>query len=294
MSRHNQISEKHILAPGFERRVVRADATDPRPWMQQAPICTQLSQHRIAHCGILRSGHPIDISRRELSGTFFLGCLQGVGRVWIDGAWHKVGKGYACIQPPFIANSINSLPKSNWEFCWVRYRESKRVKPMVSVHTPVYAPYDSAPLGHAIRGLIDEASGRRSNTFMQRWVDLIQSYVMMFAQPYLSDDRLESSWNLVEEDLKEPWTIERLAKLAKMSREHLRRVSIETIGRAPMQHVTFLRLRRAAQLLSEHKLGVAEIAEEVGYSSSNAFSDTFQRWSGLRPAFFREKMAAGY
>jgi len=61
---------------------------------------------------------------------------------------------------------------------------------------------------------------------------------------------------------------------------------IESIDRTPMQHVTFLRMRPAANLLSNTHLPVNEIAEQVGYATANSFSDTFLRLVGLRASAF--------
>ncbi len=286
---YQEISEKHILPADSQVMVVRVDHSDPRDWMQSAPVCSLLSQHKIAHCGITRANHPLEISRVSLSGTFFLVTLEGEGQVWIDGEWQTILSNQACIQPPFIANAMRSVKDKSWTFGWVRYRETQRHAPMVSINSPVYGPFQAEPFQRAIEGLHAEAASQNRLGMMQLWVDLIQTYVRSFAEPYRTDDRLESVWSMVQADLKEPWNVERLAKIVGLSREHLRRVSLESIGRTPMQHVTFLRMRKAAQILSTTDNSVAEIAEEVGYSTANAFSDVFLRVTGLRPSAFREQ-----
>jgi AraC-like DNA-binding protein len=286
---YHEITEKHILPADSQVMVIRVDQSDPRDWMQSAPVCSLLSQHKISHCGITKAHHPLEISRVSLSGTFFVVTLEGQGQVWIDGEWQTLLPNQACIQPPFIANAMRSVKDEAWTFCWVRYRETQRNAPMVSINSPVYGPFHAEPLQRAVEGLHVEAGNQNRLAMTQMWVDLIQAYIRSFAEPYRADDRLEEVWTLVQGDLKEPWNVDRLAKIANLSREHLRRVSLETIGRTPMQHVTFLRMRKAAQILSTTELSVAEIAEEVGYSTANAFSDVFLRVTGLRPTAFREQ-----
>ena len=97
MSVHISIREIHM--PTSEKRtcVVRADDSDTREWLADAPIAAQLGLYRIAHCGLMEAVHPMKIARSELSGTFFLACLQGTGEVLIDGSWQKVQAGWACV-----------------------------------------------------------------------------------------------------------------------------------------------------------------------------------------------------
>ena len=54
-----------------------------------------------------------------------------------------------------------------------------------------------------------------------------------------------------------------------------------------MQHVTYLRMHRAAERLMTTNDSIAQIAEHVGYANSFAFSDAFKRWIGCRPSKYR-------
>ena len=64
-------------------------------------------------------------------------------------------------------------------------------------------------------------------------------------------------------------------------------LSLATLGRPPMQHVIFIRMKKASQLVSETDESIAEIAERVGYSTANAFSETFLRCTASRPFLSR-------
>jgi len=80
--------------------------------------------------------------------------------------------------------------------------------------------------------------------------------------------------------------LERLARLAHMSTEHLRRLCRRQLGRSPMHQVIFLRMRRAAELLATTDEKVETIAAAVGYQNPFAFSNTFKKWTGWRPSEF--------
>ena len=58
---------------------------------------------------------------------------------------------------------------------------------------------------------------------------------------------------------------------------------------SPLEHVTFLRMRSATDLLrrSDQKLEV--VARQLGYENVFAFSRAFKRWNGIPPAEFRHR-----
>lgn len=270
-------------------KVVQVDRNDDRPWMVSSPVCSLLNQHKIAHCGIARTTQPDEVARTPLTGPAFLACLEGAGGVRLGNEWVELTEGEACLQRPISGHRLRSTNDEAWTFCWVVYRDSSKTISQASVHAPMRGAFSAEPLRHAIEGLHAEASNQRRLSIMQAWADLIQSYVRTFTEPFNSNDRLQIVWSKVQSDLKEPWSVDRLASMVGLSREHLRRVALESLGRTPMQHVTFLRMRKAAGILSNSEASIAEVAEEVGYSTANAFSDVFLRVTGLRPSAYREQ-----
>ena len=120
---HKDIREKHMLGSRTRASAVRADDKDEREWLAQAPICQNLSDYRIAHCGIMHALPPFEIVRVNLSGTFFFASLESAGQVLIDGEWRVVGSGQACVRPPFMPNALKARGRKAWKFCWVRYHE---------------------------------------------------------------------------------------------------------------------------------------------------------------------------
>jgi len=120
-------------------------------------------------------------------------------------------------------------------------------------------------------------------------VELIQYYVLRFAQPWHVDDRLWKVWEKVAASLGEGWTLAALAHEAHLSGEHLRRLCRRQLGRSPMHHVTYLRMRRAVELLTSTNDKVETIAATVGYQNPFVFSTTFKKWIGWWPSEHRTK-----
>ena len=69
-----------------------------------------------------------------------------------------------------------------------------------------------------------------------------------------------------------------------MSRSVLAERFAHFVGVPPMQYLAQWRMQLAATLLSATALGLAEIAERVGYGSEAALSRAFKRQVGVSPA----------
>ncbi len=283
-----QIREIHMLGSQTSFELVKADSLDSRPWLADAPICAELERHSITHCGIMHAVPPMEIARVEPSGSFFLASLQGRGDVLMDSTWKNLSPGEACLQPPFLANSLRAQ-RRKWSFAWIRYQDDRARNPIAGLHSPTRAAFDPDPLQHAIRGLIAETGAPHNPVAMRRWVDLIHSYVTGFAAPFRSQDQLEILWKEVAKDLASPWPLARLAETAGVSKEHLRRRTQQFLGRSPGQHLMHLRMRRAAHLLATTAQSQTAIANQVGFTTSYSFSNTFLRWTGLRPSAYRQQ-----
>ncbi|MDP0492414.1 MAG: AraC family transcriptional regulator [Verrucomicrobiota bacterium JB023] len=285
--------DRHILGPQTEFEVVQGTHLDRRAWLEGQPYCPILDHHQIAHVGIMSAEAPFEVTRHNQSGTFMLSCYGGSGLILVDGSWQRLQAGEACLLPPFVQNSLRCEVGQSWQFSWVRYLESRNVNPIVSAHSPVSSQFSPDPLRRAIEGLRAETLAEASPAAMQLWVDLIQTYVNRFAQPYQNDSRLWRVWDEVERNPGNPWSLAELASIASVSEEHLRRICKKELGRSPMQHVTFLRIQRASHLLATTDEKIETIAREVGYQSPFTFSTTFKNWVGWRPSEHRSRSAKG-
>ncbi len=56
-----------------------------------------------------------------------------------------------------------------------------------------------------------------------------------------------------------------------------------------MHQVTYLRMRRATELLAITERTIESIAQEVGYQNPFVFSNSFTKWIGWRPSEYRRK-----
>lgn len=289
---HDDLSETHILGSHTKQTVVRSNDQDQRPWLYSSPICKNLRQHRIAHLGICHAQAPYRIVRMKQSGLYFMSCTAGEGRILVDGKWRICKAGMACLLPPHMLNAFHAVPGKTWVFSWVRYLPGRKTRPALTASSPMLAPFEGQAFHHAVLGLHAEASQPNpSPPSIHHWLELLQGYIQNFTQPWTMDERLSLLWKEVESRLQEKWTVEQLAKISHLSGEHLRRLCLQQLGRPPLRHLTWLRMRHAAELLSTTNEKIETIAYLVGYQNPFVFSNTFKKWIGWRPSEHRSKKA---
>ena len=184
----------------------------------------------LAHAGVCHAEYPMRIVRTKQSGTYFLACFAGEGRILVDGIWKKCGVGQACLLPPGILNAFHAVEGQRWHFAWVRYQQPPEQRPIVVSSSPVIAKFNCDAFRAAAEGLHLECSHNPLPATAHHWVELIQGYVLRFAQPWQVDDRLRRLWETVEADLGSPWTLDTLSGIAHVSSEHLRRLCRQALG----------------------------------------------------------------
>jgi AraC-like DNA-binding protein len=103
----------------------------------------------------------------------------------------------------------------------------------------------------------------------------------------LSDAQIGGALGMIHEKPASTFTVAGLAHAVGMSRSAFASQFTRLVGEPPLHYVARWRMLKAAQLLKDNKLTLAEIAASVGYESEAAFSKAFKRWSGQAPGCYR-------
>ena len=109
---------------------------------------------------------------------------------------------------------------------------------------------------------------------------------------HLSPVRLARVVDYVEAHLHSQITLTDLAEVAQLSPFHFSRVFKRATGDAPYRFVCQRRLDRAAQLLLEGEMALAELALSCGFSSQAHFTAAFTKHKGVSPGRFRRAFSA--
>ncbi len=107
----------------------------------------------------------------------------------------------------------------------------------------------------------------------------------------LADPRLGKALAAIHLQPGAPWRVDSLARIAGMSRTAFAVAFTQCLGLSPFQYLTECRIGEARRLLSDRRLSVAAIAEQLGYQSEAAFRRTFKRVAGIGPGELRRNAA---
>lgn len=103
----------------------------------------------------------------------------------------------------------------------------------------------------------------------------------------LVEPRLGIVLKHIHEKPEEPWTLEKLSRLAGMSRSVFAARFKLLVGEAPLTYVSRWRIHRAIQLMNGGAASMGEIARGVGYETESSFGKAFKRHMGMTPGELR-------
>ena len=103
-----------------------------------------------------------------------------------------------------------------------------------------------------------------------------------------SDAHLAQALDAFHKSPDEPWTVERLAREAGMSRTSFAVLFQKKLKMTPMHYVTAWRMEIAKKALANPGSSLTDAAERAGYASDSAFARVFKKETGMTPAGFRK------
>jgi AraC-like DNA-binding protein len=86
--------------------------------------------------------------------------------------------------------------------------------------------------------------------------------------------------------------LDRLARVAGVSKYHFARCFEAVYGETPIRYLTRRRIERAQDLLRSANLTVTEVCTAVGFASLGSFSSRFRQLVGESPVAYRDRWAA--
>jgi len=95
----------------------------------------------------------------------------------------------------------------------------------------------------------------------------------------------------VHNNLDENFSVTKLAELCNVSPTYLRQLFHKHTNKSPSQYILDVKLQKAKNYLSYGDLPIKEISEELGFSSTSYFIETFKRKYGISPLVYRKKNA---
>jgi transcriptional regulator GlxA family with amidase domain len=103
----------------------------------------------------------------------------------------------------------------------------------------------------------------------------------------------EDAIAIVEEEFASDLSLDDIARRVASSRRQLQRAYAEIGNTTFREHLTRVRMERAASMLAERGLTVREVARRVGYRQPAQFAKAFRRHLGVAPSDYRARSLHG-
>ena len=103
----------------------------------------------------------------------------------------------------------------------------------------------------------------------------------------------EDAIAIVEAEYASDLSLDDIARRVASSRRQLQRAYSEIGNTTFREHLTRVRMDRAAMMLSDRGLTVREVARRVGYRQPAQFAKAFRRHLGVAPSDYRLRAADG-
>jgi AraC-like DNA-binding protein len=105
----------------------------------------------------------------------------------------------------------------------------------------------------------------------------------------VSDQHLGKAIEAMHAGFDRSWSVESLAREARMSRSAFALRFKTVLGQTPLEYLTRWRMHKAGAMIRSSKTSFSEVASTVGYGSQSSFSRVFRREMGVAPREHRRK-----
>lgn len=101
------------------------------------------------------------------------------------------------------------------------------------------------------------------------------------------DDRVRAILHHIRTHIEEPVSLDRLAKISFLSKDHVIRLFRKELGITPAQYILNRKIERAQLLLVTTALPVKTIAQDLSFVNTSYFTRIFKRVTGKTPVEYR-------
>ena len=100
----------------------------------------------------------------------------------------------------------------------------------------------------------------------------------------INNDKVNSTIDLMEQNVEYPLPIAQLASKAGVSQRHLGRLFQDHLGQSPVHYCVRIRLNHARRMLLQSTLSVIEVGLASGFASAEHFSRSYKAFFGYSPS----------
>lgn len=131
---------------------------------------------------------------------------------------------------------------------------------------------------------------QRAHRLFDKQIDIAPDQITLTS---IDDRLLQAAIDAVNDNIGNPdFSVTDLSTMLHMHRTHLYKKLLFITGKAPLEFIRAIRLKRAAQLLETGQTYIAEVAYMVGFNSPKVFARHFRDEFGCSPSEYQRRRTA--
>lgn len=227
--------------------------------------------------------------------------LEGKGILETGGKTYHLGPNDAFILFPHVEAYYEADAHEPWAYVWVGFDGVKSYMTMINAGFSEKEPVKEIPsaltarLCSYIEQMLDASQLtfanelKRNSYLMLFFADLVENYqkAQQTEQNDFSSVHVKHALEYITHHFQERIRINELAGYIGVNRSYLTNSFKRAFGLSPQELLINLRMEKASALLQNTALPVRDIAAQVGYEDSLAFSKIFKKYTGISPRQFR-------
>lgn len=215
--------------------------------------------------------------------------------------WH-LKENQVFLISPNVETCYKADLKQPWSYFWIGFNGIRAHEVVSSAGFTINSPVKNIHCLDQLYSFVTQLLGLRTLSFanelkrtgilMQFWAALIEEHasVALSSNHYANPGsvHIRSAVDYMNRNFNTPIKIAELSEHLGLNRSTFSNSFKNAMGISPQEYLLTLRMNKAASLLKNTSLYIAEVALQVGYSDSLAFSRIFRKWFGQGPRAFRE------
>jgi ABC-type Fe3+-hydroxamate transport system, periplasmic component len=218
---------------------------------------------------------------------------DGRGSLWLDRLEYSVSKEECILASPDMLVTLSNGSTTGLHYYELSFRQEKSTGMTPTMEIPLYAigPLQSQPFAQVLKYIAELLERDETSEFqLFRKHVRFQELLLFLLEQNQEEYRETGSLLAVERTIKElqtkytePYSLEQLAKQAKIGAWQYRQLFKKLTGSNPKEYITKLRIDRAKELLFVSNSSLEHIAQTVGYQDVYYFTRTFTKVTGMSP-----------
>lgn len=224
---------------------------------------------------------------------------EGEGNLEVDGVCYPQRPGSLFYLAPGISHEYYPLVEDEWTTCWVVFRGNYLTELMEGLGFRRFA-YAQDILNEEIEKIFGRMLSTAKDPLNgdERCSLLVYEYIMAVRRAFQSKEKeggqgvgsiLENALIYMDEHYAEDISLEKLADIGGVTKQHFCRVFREKMQMRPMEYLARKRISVARGMLLSTKKSVSEIGRAVGYDSLTYFGMVFKKYEGISPTDCRNR-----